>query len=171
MIMLPKAFAWPAETAMIAFYGDPDPDRDGKPSAAWESANLEYVAAPWPMVADWAPEKIISRIRIHRRVAPSLERVFAAIKEEFPSFAQIQFLGLDRFGGAYVFRNKRGLATRSTHAFGAAIDLAPARNPLGVRWRPGMMDPRVVAAFKREGWFWGGDFKSRPDCMHFQATA
>jgi hypothetical protein len=161
---------WPLERDMIAFFGNPDPDRDGKPNALWESTNLVYVPAPWPMVADWAADKIISRIRVHRRVAPSLERVFAAIKEEFPSFAQIQSIGLERFGGAYVFRNKRGLDDLSTHAFAASIDLAPSRNPLGVRWRPGMMDPRVVAAFKAEGWAWGGDFKSRPDCMHFQAA-
>jgi hypothetical protein len=161
---------WPLERDMAAFYGDPDPDRDGKANAAWEAANLVYVQAPWPMVADWARDTVISRIRVHRLVAPSLERVFGAIKQEFPSFAQIQSLGLHLFGGAYVFRNKRGLETRSTHAYGAAIDLAPSRNPLGVKWRPGMMDPRIVAAFKREGWTWGGDFKSRADCQHFQAA-
>jgi D-alanyl-D-alanine carboxypeptidase len=164
---------WPLEADMVSFYGDPDPDRDGRPNAGWESANLVFVTAPWAMrIALDAGVHPVTRLRVHRLVAPSLARVFAAIKEVFPSQALINGAGLDWFGGAYVFRNKRGLTTRSTHAYGCAIDLAPARNPLGQRWRPDgrMMDSRVVSAFKAEGWVWGGDFKSRPDCMHFQAA-
>jgi hypothetical protein len=163
---------WPTERAMTAFYGDPDPDRDGKPNAKWEANNLVMLPAPWAMKIDMGDQGIIQikRIRLHKLVAPSLGRVFEALKELFPLQAQLDGVGLNWFGGAYVFRNKRGLTTRSTHAFGAAIDLSPARNPLGKRWSPGMMDPRVVVEFKREGWRWGGDFKSRPDCMHFQAT-
>lgn len=34
----------------------------------------------------------------------------------------------------------------------------------------GAMPDAVVQCFKSEGWFWGGDFKSRKDPMHFQAA-
>lgn len=165
---------WPAESAMTSFYGNPDPDGDGKPNAAWEAANLIYVPAPWAMrIRLDSGVYPVTRIRFHRKCAPALVRVFSAIKEEFPSQAMIDAAGLDCFGGAYEFRTKRGLETLSTHAFAASIDLSPERNPLGQRWRPDgrMMDSRVVSAFKREGAKWGGDFKSRPDCMHFQFTA
>ncbi|MGH9753910.1 MAG: M15 family metallopeptidase [Blastocatellia bacterium] len=35
----------------------------------------------------------------------------------------------------------------------------------------GMMPKVVVKIFKAERWKWGGSFRSRPDCMHFQATS
>jgi hypothetical protein len=51
-------------------------------------------------------------------------------------------------------------------------DLDPDRNPLGKPWQAdnGMMPELVVAPFKAAGWKWGGRFKNRKDCMHFQAT-
>jgi hypothetical protein len=169
--MPPAQSPWPLERDMAAFYGDPDPDRDGRANAAWEAANLIHVLVRWPMwirLDDGVHP--VTRLRVHRLVARSLEKVLDALKEQFPSETQINSLGLQWTAGAYNFRTKRGLQTRSTHAYGAAIDLDPNRNPLGRRWAPGMMDPRVVTAFKGEGWVWGGDFKSRPDCMHFQAA-
>jgi hypothetical protein len=33
------------------------------------------------------------------------------------------------------------------------------------------MPMEVVRLFEAAGWKWGGRFQSRPDCMHFQATA
>jgi hypothetical protein len=51
------------------------------------------------------------------------------------------------------------------HAFGAAIDLNAAANPLGEQ---GSMDSRVIEVFEHFGFFWGGRFHGRPDPMHFQ---
>jgi hypothetical protein len=46
-----------------------------------------------------------------------------------------------------------------------AIDLNPETNALGTA---GDMSPRVVQVFRHFGFAWGGDFRRRPDPMHFQ---
>jgi hypothetical protein len=77
------------------------------------------------------------------------------------------------YGGTYNYRRISGSSNLSLHAFGAAIDLDPDHNPLGMPWRAdaGMMPMEVVEIFEAEGWKWGGRFQSRKDCMHFQATS
>ena len=73
------------------------------------------------------------------------------------------------YGGCYAWRAQRGAAKLSTHTWGIAIDLDPARNARGVKWDGGkkMMPEKAVQIFKAAGFTWGGDFKV-PDCMHFQ---
>jgi hypothetical protein len=75
----------------------------------------------------------------------------------------------------------------SQHAYGEAVDLNPVENPyVGCgqtrerrsrpyldrsRLRPGMVTPRVVAAFRSIGWGWGGRWSgSTKDYMHFSAS-
>lgn len=76
----------------------------------------------------------------------------------------------------------------STHAYGKAIDVNPVENPYldrGVvrppagrryldrsRVRPGMAvrGGRLVRAFERIGWSWGGRWSGSPDYQHFSAT-
>lgn len=78
------------------------------------------------------------------------------------------------WGGGWVPRYKRGVAhdmnpaNLSTHSSGHAFDICAAAYPLGrpVKADDVMRDLAKVA--KEQGWFWGGDFKSRPDGMHFQ---
>lgn len=76
----------------------------------------------------------------------------------------------------------------SAHAYGEAVDVNPVENPyvLGGRVLPasgrayrnrerhrrGMAwaGNRVVAAFARVGWKWGGRWSGSPDYQHFSAT-
>lgn len=159
--------AWPKQSAMTDFYGNPDANGDGKPDAAWEAKNLVYITPPYQMYYDGKP---ITRIRCHRLVADSLSRVLTGIGKEIPADV-IKRCGLDQFGGVYNFRPKRAGSTLSTHAFAAAIDLAPALNPFKVKYgsRPNMMPMAVVKIFEAEGWVWGGLW-SNGDAMHFQAA-
>jgi hypothetical protein len=159
---------WPHQRDLSAFYGDPDRNDDGSADPAWEAANLVHIPAPWAMVAAWNTKLRINRIRVHKKCADAFGRVFERIKVQFQTQENIQRARLHLFGGAYVFRAIRGGARLSTHAYGCAIDLDPEGNPLGQRWKPGMIDERVVKAFKAEGADWGGDWKTRPDCQHFQ---
>lgn len=166
--------AWPADTqlALEGFYGKHRLGADGTPTAAWESANLVLIQAPYPLTLSFDPTKQVKKIRCHRLVAESLERVLAGILVHYGTLDEIRRARMDLFGGCFNFRRVSGSGRLSTHAWGAGIDLDPDRNPLGKPHNEaeGMMPLAVVDLFRAEGWRWGGEFQSRPDCMHFQAT-
>jgi hypothetical protein len=85
---------------------------------------------------------------------------------------------VDYLVGAYNCRTIRGSTSWSVHAFGAAIDTNSARNPLGQSfWNGKGADgydygrylPNVWRGpFPGHGFFWGINWDSRPDPMHFQ---
>lgn len=163
---------WPRQNEMKAFYGNPDSDADGAADRAWEDANLVRITPAFDMILAWDPSVKLKSIRIHRRCSESLTRILYQIAHDFPTQQAREAAGVHLFGGSYSFRMKRGGTTLSTHSFGCAIDLNPAGNPMGKPWKPlkGMLPQLVIAAFKEEGWVWGGDWKNNPDPMHFQAA-
>jgi hypothetical protein len=70
-----------------------------------------------------------------------------------------------RNGGCFNARLLRGSTDSiSRHAWGVAIDVNVAANPLGARSR---QDPRLIAAFERHHLTWGGGWL-RPDPQHFE---
>lgn len=76
--------------------------------------------------------------------------------------------GLGTWG--YNYRMIRGSGTTlSNHASGTAIDINAPKHPLGAR---GTVPADKVAAIRAKaaslGLRWGGDYKSRPDEMHFE---
>lgn len=166
---------WPADTqlALEGFYGKHKLRTDGTPTAAWESTNLKLIPAPYPLTLSFDPSVQVKKIRCHRLVAESLERVLAGILAHYGSLNEVRRARMDLFGGCLNFRRVSGSGRLSTHAWGAGIDLDPDRNPLGKPHNEaeGMMPLAVVDLFSAEGWRWGGLFQSRPDCMHFQATS
>jgi hypothetical protein len=70
--------------------------------------------------------------------------------------------------GCWNVRYKRTQTKQiSVHAFGLAVDINAAQNPLSptlITDMPG----EFVAAFKREGFTWGGEFSGTKDAMHMQ---
>lgn len=171
---------WPKSDAqsMSNFYGTPWKVTDSGivVNPTFEAIHITRIKAPYDM---WIGDIKISRISVNKRCADSLLRVLTRISKEISPIERKEF-HLDRYGGGFNFRPIRGaesgrLAANklSTHAYGAAIDLAPDLNPIGAFYTPGkrMMPHEVIEMFKKEGWAWGGDFKTRPDCMHFQATS
>lgn len=167
--------AWPnpSRDALRAFYGNPDANADGTADPKWEAANLVRIPTPYRMVLAWDEDVVLKSIRCHQKVAPSLTRVLDAIARHYGTQEAIEKARMHLFGGAYSFRVIRGGSTLSLHSYGAAIDLDPANNPLGLRYDPsqraGMMPRAVIELFEAEGWLWGGKW-SRPDGQHFQAT-
>ena len=75
---------------------------------------------------------------------------------------------LDDWG--YAFRMVRGSTDRlSNHASATAIDLNATKHPLGkIGTFPAEKVPMIRALAKKYGLFWGGDYKNRPDEMHFE---
>ena len=86
------------------------------------------------------------------------------------AFTEIQRAGMWRevlqFSGIYARRSIRGHASHpSTHSWGISIDLEAVKYPLGSSNR---FPEVIVEIFKTAGFFYGGNFKSRRDPMHFQ---
>lgn len=152
--------AWPKQRECDAFYGNPR-GLNGNASPRWKARNLTTVKPPFRMTYAGAP---VTQITVHKRCAESLGRALNSIwMASGRSQAVIDRWGASVFGGTYNFRLKRNSNTLSMHAYGAAIDLDPAKKRMGqstVRFAP-----EVVKAFANEGWV-----NLRNDPMHFQAA-
>jgi len=157
MINRPKGF-----NEIIRVFGDPLPYVQNK--QAWEDKILITKKLPHGIPYAGDPKITITKIRTH----------FLLIDEFIDAIEECLDLGVppDRlvYGGIYSYRLKRGMSKISTHTFGIAIDIDPARNPLGKQWagcKSDMMHPLIIKNFEKRGFVWGGRWK-RPDPMHFQ---
>lgn len=126
-------------------------------AASYEQEHIVSFELPYPLVYGSA---MVRKTRCHRLLAP----IFRAVFEDIKAADLVE--RATHYGGIFAQRAIRGLPRfPSTHSWGIALDLNPAENPLG---KVGHQDSRVVAIFKKYGFTWGGEFKSRLDPMHFQ---
>lgn len=150
---------WPKDdqTALIAFYGDPGSRGFG--------ANLVKVVPPFRMTYAGKP---VGHLSFHRLAAPSLLRALNSIWSYYGrDQAKLDALRISVFSGTYNPRKVRGSTTKwSNHAYGAAIDFDAEHNGFGAG--KGTIPKPVIAAFKAEGFSWGGDYRDRTDPMHFE---
>ena len=179
---------FPKGSAQVnAFYGVPYTG-SMQPSEEWQKENLVEITLPYPMRLAWALHDSVTKITVHKKVAESLVAILTevydyariAVKKKYgteqttafydaKTTALLSALGLDIYGGAYNFREKRGLHEVSLHAYGAAIDLDPDHNPLQHGRRVKTTFPAwFIAIFEKYGATWGGSFRGRKDAMHFQ---
>ncbi len=153
---------WPADnqSELIAFYGNP-----GAKGRAGVGAQLVKVTPPFQMYYDGKPLKTLS---FHKKAAPALVAALEEIWEHYgKDQAVIDRLGISSCAGTYNPRFVRGSTSKwSNHAYGAAIDLNASQNGFGKG--KGNIPLPVIAAFKRQGARWGGDYKGRTDPMHFE---
>lgn len=150
---------WPKDTtaAKNAFYGD----FHGKD---WASQNLVRIMPPFKMTFDGEP--LPRGILVHRKIADALLAAFNEVWEKVGgSQAKADATGITKYGGCFNIRNIAGSNNWSNHSWAIAIDLDPENN--GFNMKP-KISPLVVAAFKRQGARWGGDYKGRKDPMHFE---
>ncbi len=150
---------WPSESGIEAFFGAP-------------GDQLVMLELPYALRLSWDLRTQVSRTQCHVKVRDSLRTVLEAVLQHYGEDG-IQELCLDRYGGGYNHRNKRGGSSLSTHAWGIAFDFDPDRNRL--RWG------RDQAAFagpsyepwwqcwEREGWVSLGRARNF-DWMHVQAV-
>ena len=134
----------------------------------------EFAARPRPdgsleIDPSWVKQKIVSkavpligRVRCNEEFIPQLTAALRTIQGE----RLARFLKVEQYAGCYnprfIGRDPDGRL--SAHAWGAAVDLNAAENPLG---QEPAMHPRVVQAFLSAGFVWGGDWMI-PDGMHFE---
>ena len=153
---------WPKQSECPTYYGNP---RDKN----FERDNLVTVQFPWMTVTAWDGKRV-KGAKVHHKCARSLERVFAIIwSAAGESQDTINEWGMNKYGGGYCFRQMRGSKSLSMHSYGCAVDFDPVRNAMGDNTPHFAECPIVLAAFKAEGWIWGGNWH-RKDGMHFQAA-
>lgn len=154
---------WPEENeaALTSFYGQP-----------CNESSLVLVHLPYTLRLAWDLTTNVNRIRCHQKVADSLLRVLQAVKASYDD-ERIRSLRLDRYGGCYNPRRKRGGSAWSTHAWGIALDFDPDRNQL--QWgrnKAAFASPEYDlwwSCWEKEGWISLGR-KANYDWMHVQAA-
>jgi len=165
---VPNPHGWPTETesTLTDFYGPPGG------SFSNPRPPLTTVDLPYRHRLSWDQRKIKTTIRCHERVAESLHRVLANVKDHYGE-EQIKELNLHLFGGCFNPRKKRGGSEWSTHAWGIALDYDPEHNQL--RWgrdRAAFAKPEYDAwwsFWEEEGWISLGRAENY-DWMHVQAA-
>jgi hypothetical protein len=104
---------------------------------------------------------ILGDVTCNRALLPPLRAALDAIVAEGLS----HLVDPAHYGGCFAERLIRGSTSQiSQHGYGAAIDINVSTNLLGAE---PTQDPRIIAAFRRAGFVWGGDFLL-PDGMHFE---
>ena len=172
---------WPSQSDVLANrspYGDPRGRDRTQMSPKWEAENITRILPPFRMT--YAGQPITRGIRVHKHCAASLSRVLQNLMTAAKGKQEtLDHWGVSIFGGVVMYRLMRDGNNLSIHSYGAAIDLDPSRNGLYDRMPRFAEFPAVLAAFKAEGWRWGGDWNRngtsaddrRADGMHWQATA
>lgn len=143
-----------------AFYGEikgsanlmsRNPSKWGDPGTqAWRETNLTTIETPGGMKA---------------QVNKAAAAAFQGFINELEGVVGYE---IKQFGG-FNYRNKRGGSTLSEHAYGNAIDINWAENPMVKKLITDMPDQIGMIAAKY-GLSWGGDWKSTKDAMHFEWT-
>ena len=107
------------------------------------------------------------KVRCAKAVAP----LIAGFCAEFHELIEpIDHGSLDDWG--FNFRMIRGSTDKlSNHSSGTAVDLNATKHPLKKSGTfPSEKVPMIRALAKKYGMMWGGDFRHRPDEMHFEIT-
>jgi hypothetical protein len=151
--LMPQPHPWPTgdDTSVIARFGEPG-DEEQLVGANVRGLGVQYAGQP------------VRSIRCHHLVADSL---LAAMNDIAATPARWI---LAEYAGCYNVRPMRDGSRLSKHAWGIAIDFAPATNGLRTHWpRAATMPIEAMEAFARVGFLSAGAFWSR-DPMHFEAT-
>lgn len=104
-----------------------------------------------------------TRVTVRDEIADLVEILLESIERDGYRFTPVQC-------GAYNCRAIRGTSTPSNHSWGLAIDLDWLKNPDGFPMRT-TFPAWLVARMSAYGFYWGGDYSSRPDTMHFEWLA
>jgi len=134
---------------------------------------LVRVPCPWQLRLDWDLAKATRHISIHEKLSVSLSNILDKVYVYYGDEG-IKKHGLDRYGGSYNCRKKRGsMSSWSTHAWGISIDWFPSKNKL--KWRSdraSLAHPDLDywwEVWEQEGWLSLGRSEDR-DWMHIQAA-
>lgn len=150
---------WPKDTtaAKNAFYGN-------FKLRSWQASYLTRIQPPFTMFYDKKPMK--TGLLVNKMCADAMLAAFNEIWDKCGhDEKKVAATGASDFGGCFNIRAIAGSSNYSNHSWACAIDLSPASNGFNMK---STLSNIVVDAFKRQGAFWGGDYKNRRDPMHFE---
>lgn len=128
----------------------------GVPGAVMNYGSTGAMGAPGSnLVQITAPNG--EKVTVNRAAAPAFQAFLADLASRGYKMESVQ---------GYNMRDKTGGGGLSEHAYGAAIDVNPAKNPYGGHATDLPANIHDIAA--KYGLVWGGDWKTNPDPMHFQ---
>ncbi len=179
----------------LSFYNNPY--ANDKYNASKTSKDMVTITVPRWKFNHSTNEKVASTLRytIHKNIAEQVKIIFQEIfddPEQFPILlpgVEQGNLGIIDWGGGYNHRHFGSENILSSHAYGLAIDINVQYNPfysprpsnndftntkLSVGSRYNQNDVYCITTsssiykiFKKYGWYWGGDWDSSADFMHF----
>jgi hypothetical protein len=131
---------------------------------------LVKITLPYPMRLAWDTDTKVKIMMCHSLVADNFIAVFNELLKEY-GYEKIVELGIDLFGGCFNYRKMRGGSAWSTHSWGIAIDLDPARNTLKETSKTARFArpeyKKMIDIFYKHGFESLGREKNY-DWMHFQ---
>jgi len=123
----------------------------------FEENNIVYFDLPYELIFEGTSVK---KGRCHKLVVDNFIETFNLIAEKGFE-AEVK-----NFSGIFYKKNMSGSPSKvSTHSWGISIDLEAEKYPLYSNKR---FPERILTIFKKFGFYYGGDFSSRKDPMHFQ---
>lgn len=136
-----------------------------------KGTNIVSMPLPYPMKLAWDTHTSVTKISCHKKVVPILTKIFSELLGTY-GLAKIQELGIDIYGGCFNYRLMRGSTKLlSTHSWGIAIDLDPARNQLKESAKTARFARKeykpMLDIFEANGFYSLGRYKDY-DWMHFQ---
>lgn len=141
-----------AQQQLLSLYGPPDKAYLNKHCVNWA------VQGHFP----WFPAKsfLVNVDFMHKLIIAFLAMEKAGIHTEIKTY-----------DGCYNDRSVRGKDTTSLHAWAAALDLNAADNPMTMspdpKLRHGTWSPLFIQIMIGSGIYFGGNWKSRADPMHW----
>lgn len=144
---------------------------DGVPKAA--SQMKPYLVRIEVSILNRQGKDAAMRLTVHKKLAGEIKAVFEDLKKA----------GIRTDASCTAAYNWRSMATNSSkqsyHSYGSVVDWNWTYNPIcypgsaGYRSQPKsklMADQKAVGIWKSHGFYWGGDWKSYRDYMHFTYT-
>lgn len=145
---------------------------DGIPQT--EEEMQKYLTTITVQTLDKNGNLVTRNVTVHKAVAESLQRAIANLTASGFVIYEI---------GGYNWRTMATSNNMSMHSYGLAIDINVADNAMydkngnlvaGKTWDPDnnpySVSRKEADMFIEEGWYWGGDWNSSKDYMHFSVT-
>jgi hypothetical protein len=92
------------QAELDAFYSKHILGPDGRPTAAWQIANLTRITPAYPLTLAFPPGTQVTKVFCHEKVADSLKRIFEQILEHYGSVADVKRARMHLFAGMYNLR-------------------------------------------------------------------